>query len=201
MVNTIPAVSRMAGRGRWLTTSSVFLSTSAIAGAFFGLILGVLGLPIVKIIGKEDTLLILAVIVFALGLGELGLVSIPRLQRDKQVPATWRGRFPPEIVAALYGSMLGVGVLTRITFASFYGLVIWTLLSGAVVNSAFIFGTFGFVRAMPPVLFGPWLRNSDVAYSFTVTLVPLQWPVSRLSGFTLITLGVGSVAWWLMVIT
>ena len=90
-------------------------------------------------------------------------------------------------MALLYGGILGLGILTRISFASFYVLLLWTILSGDAKVGAVTFGAFGFSRALPATLLGPFLRTDEEAHRFKV-LMPFQHLVQRISGVVLAVL-------------
>lgn len=120
---------------------------------------------------------------------ERGRVAVPREDR----PVDELSLDKPN-VARMYdyflGAMLGVGVLTRITFASFYVLLLWTLLSGAPLRGAVIFGAYGLARAVPAMLLSPFLRHDEVAYQVTWLLMPWQRPLQRLTGVVLVSMAV-----------
>jgi pimeloyl-ACP methyl ester carboxylesterase len=111
MVATIPAVSRAARGHRLVPIAFAHLVGSSMGGAVIGSALGLIGLPLALHVGEKRGLIIGSVaLIFALG--EFGILKVPRPQRHKQVPAGWRVRFPPEIVAGMYGAILGTGVMT-----------------------------------------------------------------------------------------
>jgi hypothetical protein len=187
MVITIPTVGRVSGNnGRWISTTLVYLLASTLAAALFGAVLALLGRPLAAGTDWPGLALVLGGAALAFGLADLGVLALPRPQRHEQVLAGWRARFAPEATAGLYGAMLGVGVLTRIAYASLYVLLTWTLLAGTILGGAIIFGVYGLMRAVPAVLLSPFLRHDEMAYQLTLRLMPWQRPLRRLTGVVLV---------------
>jgi methylamine dehydrogenase accessory protein MauD len=137
----------------------------------------------------EGRTLLWASAALAGGLSAFAPASISWSQRRAQVPAGWRGRFAPEVTSTLYGAILGVGILTSISFASFHVLLLWTLLSGDVRSGAVMFGVFGLARAAPPVLLSPFLSDRQSAFKLAEALMPLHDRVRRVTGLGLVALG------------
>lgn len=189
MIHTIPAVSRVAGRGRWASSSLIFLIASVMGGLTIGAALGVLGRSPATWVGQDYSLMIVAVTVCLLGLADLGLIKGPRLQRNAQVPEAWRWQYRPEISSALYGAMLGAGILTRISFKNMYAILVWSFLSGGVFVAAVILGTFAFFRALPQLVFTPFLKDGSQASSLAITLIPLHRAVGRVGGLLMVLVG------------
>jgi hypothetical protein len=188
MVGAIPAVGRGAGSGRWASSALVYLMASTLAGAIFGALIGLLALPLANIVAPRDRLLVWAILTAALGLSELGIVSLPRPQRATQVPEGWRRKFPAEVSSALYGAVLGVGVLTPIPFVAFYALLAWGLLSGNPLQAAAAFALFGLVRAAPVALLSPFLTSYQVSFQVVRKIDPLYGSISRATGIVMLGL-------------
>lgn len=132
---------------RWLLRAGLYaaglLSTSALVGALFG---GIgLGLMTWNIRVPAWTA---GVIAFAYAFRELNILHIPIIQRKWQVPIDWVQRHPIG-GAWLYGSVIGSGFLTYITYPGFY---VWTAVAissadpryGAALGLAY-----GLGRALP----------------------------------------------------
>lgn len=188
MVSTIPAVGRAAGKGRAVSTAVMHLMASGVAGASFGAALTVVGRPIAETVGPPWLALGWGVLALVLGLGELEVVRVPRPEHNWQVPARWRKQFPPEVAAALYGGILGIGVLTRISFASFYVLVAWVLLSGDVRAGAMAFGVFGLARGVPPTAVALLFQTTESIDRLGHALMPLHERVGRATGLILVSM-------------
>jgi hypothetical protein len=130
--------------------------------------------------------------VFALD--EWNIVVLPHPQRYRQVPARWRAKFPGEVTAGLYGWILGFGVLTPISFSSFYVLLAWTALSGTAVLGAAMLGTYGLVRALPPLIVNSFVSGLDAAQQFNLRVQPLSASVSLVLGIVLFSEGLALLA-------
>lgn len=125
-------------------------------------------------------------------LSEFGVLKVPRPQRHKQVPAGWRARFPPEIVAGLYGAILGTAVMTPIWFATLYVMLLWMLLSGSVLLSAMIGATYGATRALPSILTASFIDSPEQALRFGRALRRRIRYVTLSTGIML--MGVGAIS-------
>ncbi len=169
MVATIPAVSRAARGHRLVPTAFAHLVGSSLGGAVVGSALALIGFPLALRMGEKRGLII-GIVALIFALGEFGLLKVPRPQRHKQVPAGWRARFPPEIVAGLYGVMLGTGVMTPIWFATVYVMFVWMALSGNMVLSAMIGAIYGATRAVPPILAAGFIHSPEEALHFGMAL-------------------------------
>jgi len=194
MVETIPTVSRARGDNRWISTALAYLLGSTAAAIPFGAAIALLGQPVATHLDQRAAEGIGGIAALAWGLAEWGWLRLPRPQRHEQVPAGWRALLAPEVTGGLYGAMLGIGVLTRIAFASFYVLVAWTLLSGTIAGGALIFGAFAIARALPATLLSPFLRHDEVAFQLAQRLMPLQRPLMRLTGLVLVVMAALSFA-------
>jgi len=190
MVETIPTVGRARGTHRWVSTTLAYFLGSIGAAIPFGAAIALLGKPVATHLSERAAEGLGGVVALAWGLAEWGWLPLPRPQRHEQVPAGWRALLAPEVTGGLYGAMLGIGVLTRIAFASFYVLVAWTLLSGTLARGALIFGAFALARAIPVMLLSPFLRHDEMAFQFARKLMPLQRPLSRLTGLILVAMAV-----------
>lgn len=189
MIHTIPAVSRVAGRGRWISSSGAYMLASTLGGVMAGILFGVIGSIFAVIVGPTVALAIIAITSCFLGLVDLGVVRGPRIERRAQVPEPWRWRFLPEISSALYGAMLGAGVFTRVHFAVFYAVVIWSLMASSLLASVVIFGSYGLFRAMPVAIAAPFMRRKDESERVSDALVGVYGSVGRVGGVLMLTIG------------
>ncbi|MGZ4481626.1 MAG: hypothetical protein ACXVY5_05425, partial [Gaiellales bacterium] len=111
MVETITPVVH--GSRRWSVEILAFAAGAMAAATALGLLLGML-LPT----GGRAATAAVAVLAAAEACAELGLVRLPSLQLRRQVPERWRERYPPPVVALLYGAGLGVGFATFLPVAT-----------------------------------------------------------------------------------
>lgn len=89
----------------------------------------------------------LGAITLAYALHEAGLVRLPVPGREWQVPAAWvNGGFYRS--AVLFGSTVGLGVFTRVPYASLPILLAWLFVSGNVAYGAIAGLVYGATRAL-----------------------------------------------------
>ena len=97
-----------------------------------------------------------------LALDELNILHLPSPQVGWQVPKSWM--HPSRLLGnTLYGLVLGMGIFTFIPFASFYVLLAWEIIAGAMsLQAAVTLGLiYGFARGLPAVVGGiSMLRGS-----------------------------------------
>lgn len=115
-------------------------------------------------------------------------VSLPRTTR--QVPSSWSRRYPPATFGFLYGTVLGVGIGTRVAVATFYVLPVMGLMTGNVLASALILGAFGLGRTLPLWLIGTRrAANGDELESLVSGIEMLAPVVLFLNGLIASTVG------------
>lgn len=133
------------GKGATLTRAGSGLThclASTLAGAVFGLLLAVCGSLLPHRVALD---LMLGATAGYLAM-QLGFIQLRLPESGRQVPASWRYRFPQPLVALIYGALLGVGVGTRIADAGMAILLIGTTLTVRVPMGALVLGFYGFVR-------------------------------------------------------
>lgn len=116
---------------------------AGMAGAIAGGLLAALGRPIPPTVSSALLLLATAAYVGA----ELRLWSLPVPETGRQVPASWRYRYPPVVTAFIYGALLSPGVGTRIPFPSF----VIVLSAAALSASVLIIGVYGTSRGLAAI--------------------------------------------------
>jgi hypothetical protein len=88
----------------------------------------------------------LGVVALVYSLHELGFVQLPVPGREWQVPASWvRHGFYRS--AAVFGSVVGFGVFTRVPYASLPVLLAWLFVTGNPVYGAIAGAVYGALRA------------------------------------------------------
>ncbi len=119
MAGTIsPAVC---GKSTWYRLTSIYTVGQVVGAASTGLVLGAAGIWVHKRFAWETRTLEI-VLGFLAGIGALHDVKLLPFRlpsRRWQVPQSWK-RFHPSVMATFYGLGVGLGVVTRIPFASFY---------------------------------------------------------------------------------
>jgi hypothetical protein len=139
MLTSINPLGQRARGHRWATTVAVLIVASTVGGAMTGAVLGALG----------------ALVALPVWLGAAGcavalvLDLVHRAPSGRrQVDEDWLVRYRPWVYAVGFGWQLGTGVVTIVTSAATYALLLllvvvglpWAVVAGAV---------FGLVRALP----------------------------------------------------
>jgi hypothetical protein len=131
--------------------SLAFLAASIIAATALGFAIGIAALPIGS--GWRDAIAVGVVLVsIAAALRELGVASLGVPALPRQVPWAWWYRHNRLAVSAAWGAQLGAGVVTRLNSAGFYAVVAATIWLGSPVKGAIIFGLYGLVRGIEPIV-------------------------------------------------
>jgi hypothetical protein len=168
---------------------------ATLCGAIVGAAIALLGLPVTGLLGSGSARGIAVVTGLAVGLCELLAIGMRMPQRHKQVPSSWRHRFPPEIALAGYGGIIGMGIFTKIPFASFYVLIVWTLLEGSVEAGAITLAVYGLSRAGASSIIGV-LRPTSGAEKIVERAMRMHQTAGRLGGAALVLLSLSLV--WLV---
>jgi hypothetical protein len=135
------------GRGRrWGWTATLYVVSSAIAGAAVGAAAALVGGMLVGGVSVPARLGALAVatcIGFVLDTRLFGL-ALPASHR--QVNEEWLTRYRGWVVGVGFGAQLGAGVVTIVTSSTTYAAFIAAALSGRLAVGAAIGATFGLIR-------------------------------------------------------
>jgi len=120
-----------------------------LAGAALGAVFAAAGVGVRALAPDAERPLAVALGAVALvyALRELGWTSLPVPGRDWQVPASWvRNGFYRS--AAIFGSIVGFGVFTRIPYASMPVLLGWLFVSGNLALGIATGMLYGVMRAL-----------------------------------------------------
>ncbi len=120
-----------------------------IGGGAIGVALAAAGLGLAALV--DDPMAPLAIGLGALALAyaihELGLIRLPVPGREWQVPAHWvRNSFYRS--ASVFGGTVGLGIVTRVPFASLPILFAWLFVSGNVMYGVLAGLVYGAARAL-----------------------------------------------------
>ena len=167
------------GRGsRWWLTVTAYLVGSTLGGVAFGWLLGLVGSSFASRTPVAARLAVLAVVVLAgllLDLGPFGL-RLPTVRR--QVDEGWRAGYRGWVWGFGFGLQLGAGVATVVTTSTVYATWLAAGLSGGAVAGAVIGATFGVVRAAP-VLSVAGVRRPDQLLHVDAILARWAAPARR----------------------
>jgi len=149
------------GRGsRWWLTVTAYLLASLLGAVMVGSALGLVGSLLAGPMSVAARLGVIAVVVIAgvlVDLGSFGL-RLPTVRR--QVDEGWRMGYRGWVWGFGYGIQLGTGVVTVVTTSTVYATWFAAGLSGNAVAGAVIGTTFGLARAVP-VLSVAGVRRTD----------------------------------------
>lgn len=145
MVDTIASVVD-GGRKRLLAGLTHILGAT-LAAAALGSALGTLGLVVGAPWGRMGAIALIAIAVIYF-LRDVGALPIPLPERRGQVPSWWRQFFGPAIASGLYGTVLGLGFATHLTYGTFVVVSAGALLTADPFLGAAICAPFGLLRGV-----------------------------------------------------
>jgi len=147
MIGSItPLVQAANGPQQWWKALIGFIlgsvSASALVGGILGWIGQLQGLPMLW------EVVWLSIVALGLGLIELGVIHRPSPLIRRQTRQAWRLRFGPVGSALLWGIDLGLGLTTRVTFASYWLLVAACLVIADPAEAALLMAGYGLGRTV-----------------------------------------------------
>ena len=153
MLSSISPLGERARGSRWWLTTTAYILGSVLGGLAVGGLAAALGslVPHGWRSSPWACVLVAALLVagLALDLRVAGL-SLPSWRR--QVDEQWLTRYRGWVYGVGFGAQLGFGLVTIITSATTYAVVLLAALSGHLGVGLAIGGTFGLVRALPSLV-------------------------------------------------
>src|SRR6476620_8193848 len=152
MLSSISPLGERARNSRWWLTTTAYLVGSLAGGLAVGGLAGTLGglLPEAVRTSRWTLVVVAAVLVVGLVLDLRNQRSVPSWRR--QVDERWLTRYRGWVYGAGFGAQLGFGLVTIITSASTYAVVLLAALTGHLGAGLLVGATFGVVRALPSLL-------------------------------------------------
>ncbi|MDQ1413071.1 MAG: hypothetical protein QOE07_1659 [Acidimicrobiaceae bacterium] len=152
LASIVPLVER-ARNQNWGLTVAAYVVGSVVGGALLGATSGLLGAIVLGHGGVDRpgvlvTLALSAAIGATIDLGVAGL-RVPTVRR--QVNEDWLHRYRGWVYGLGFGVQLGVGVVTIVTSAIVYLVLVLAFLTASWPGAAVIGGVFGLARALPIV--------------------------------------------------
>ncbi|MDQ1377596.1 MAG: hypothetical protein QOE15_1769 [Acidimicrobiaceae bacterium] len=152
LASIVPLVER-ARNQNWGLTVAAYVVGSVVGGALLGATSGLLGAIVLGHGGVDRpgvlvTLALSAAIGATIDLGVAGL-RVPTVRR--QVNEDWLHRYRGWVYGFGFGVQLGVGVVTIVTSAIVYLMLVLAFLTASWPGAAVIGGVFGLARALPIV--------------------------------------------------
>ena len=199
MIGTIGSlVQETSHLKRWLISTTLYtiacLCTSILLGLFLGLVGYFVHFLLRPCIICDSTSSIEYIVIGLLAVGyalsDIGFFRLPRPHILAAVPVTWWRWWNPYGAALAYGAALGLGIMTRVQFGTFYILCLWCVLKGTPIYSMLLMGTYGIIRALTLLPTSLYVYRSTATSNvcFTRLLTSLE-PAKLLSAITLTLFG------------
>lgn len=192
MVGTIglPIVDGAERSRRPVRALAVHVLGSGAGGAAAGFALAAVGWTLGRtsptVPPDHSTGVVLLAVASAVALRASGLARFPLPQIPRQVPASWRFRYPRTRLAFFYGLGLGPGITTHVRSAAMGLVVAFCVLTGSI-NAVTAFVLFGVARALTTAVIALSASTTEQASIRTKALVPWERRVARAEGFFLAT--------------
>lgn len=151
MMTSITPVGEMARQQRWSVTTAAYLVGSVVGGLAVGGLLGLVSVPVRSQVGVVGALVVLALAAAAGALADTGRLPLPAWRR--QVDERWLTTYRGWVYGAGFGLQLGAGVVTIVTSAATWVVMLAAALSGSLLAGAAIGGLYGLCRALPVLAF------------------------------------------------
>jgi hypothetical protein len=151
MLASINPLGERARNQRWGVTYAFYVLGSVVGGAALGVISGAAGAATNLFVQPGSGViaaLVLAACVAALAL-DLHVASLRAPTVRRQVNENWLGRYRGWVYGLGFGFQLGLGVVTVVTTASVYLVIVLALLTQSLWVGLVIGGAFGLARALP----------------------------------------------------
>lgn len=153
MLSSISPLGERARNSRWWLTTAAYLVGSLAGGLALGALAALLGSVLPERVRASPWVLGATALLLLVGLGydsARGAQMVPSWRR--QVDVNWLDEYRGWVMGLGFGLQLGFGLVTIITSATTYGVVLLAALSGDLGAGLAIGAVFGVVRALPSVL-------------------------------------------------
>ncbi|GAB3075338.1 hypothetical protein [Pedococcus soli] len=155
MLSSISPLGERARNSRWWLTTAAYLVGSLVGGLGLGALAALLGSAVPEDVRASPWALGVVALLLLVGLGfdsAPGNRMVPSWRR--QVDVNWLDEYRGWVMGLGFGVQLGFGLVTIITSATTYGVVLFAALSGQLGAGLAIGAVFGVVRALPSLLMG-----------------------------------------------
>jgi len=187
MVETIAPVV-YGNRRRYFIAVALHASTATLAAAALGALLGAIG----GLFGAPwhgGGYAVVGGVGLLYALRELVGLPMPLFDRRKQVPQWWRTFYPRYVAASLYGTGLGVGYLTFLSYGTFVVVSVIAIVVGDPIVGAVVVAPFGLARGLS-VLVSARTDDEEGPLQLVAKLVRNSWirRVKIVNGIACLTL-------------
>jgi sulfite exporter TauE/SafE len=151
MLASINPLGERARNQRWGVTYAFYLLGSVAGGATLGLLAGLVGAGARDLVDPGAGVVaaaVLAACVVALVV-DLHVARLRSPTVHRQVNENWLGRYRGWVYGLGFGYQLGLGVVTVVTTASVYLVIVLAFLTGSLWGGLVIGAAFGVARALP----------------------------------------------------
>ncbi|WP_406832784.1 hypothetical protein ABEG17_08170 [Pedococcus sp. KACC 23699] len=155
MLSSISPLGERARNSRWWVTTTAYLVGSLAGGLALGGLAALLGSVVPEGVRSSPWVLGALALLLLVGLGydsAPGAQMVPSWRR--QVDVHWLDEYRGWVMGLGFGAQLGFGLVTIITSATTYGVVLLAALAGHLGAGLAIGAVFGVVRALPSVFMG-----------------------------------------------
>ena len=152
MLSSISPLGERARNSRWWLTTTAYLLGSLAGGLVMGGLAALLGSALPDSVRTSPWTLVVVAVLMLVGLvfDLRGPQSLPSWRR--QVSVDWLTRYRGWVYGGGFGVQLGFGLVTIITSATTYAVVLLAALTGHLGAGLAVGATFGVVRALPSLL-------------------------------------------------
>jgi hypothetical protein len=154
MLASINPLGERARNMQWMTTVTWYVAGSVLGGGALGAVSGEVGYAVHAAVDPSPAVIaaIVAVACLVALLFDLHVAGLRLPTVHRQVNEDWLTTYRGWLYGLGFGFQLGLGVVTIVTTAAVYLVVVLCALSGSIVTGAAIGMTFGAVRAVPVLM-------------------------------------------------
>lgn len=148
MLTSITPLGERGRMRRWHTTTAWYVLGSTVGGAVAGSVAGGIGAALSRLRPAAQVVLLVAAVACVIAaVTDARGVRPPSWRR--QVDETWLGRYRGWVIGGGFGLQLGMGVVTIVSTASVYTMLLLAVLAGSFWGGLAVGTAFGLLRALP----------------------------------------------------
>lgn len=148
MLTSITPLGERGRANRWTVTAAAYLVASTLTGALVGVLLGGAG----SLTAPRGVVALVALGIAAVLAGALDATGVRLPSWRRQVDENWLRAYRGWVYGAGYGAQLGVGVVTIVTSATVWLVLLTEWLAASPTAGVLIGAAFGLARGLPLLL-------------------------------------------------